>query len=205
MEVSEEKTKVVNVKKKYSEFLGFKIRVHGKGRKLVVQSHITDKQLKRKKQELIEQAKKIARPAPIKGELGETRLYNLKVMGMQNYYQIATDISLDCHKLNRAIMTVLTNRLKGRLIRKGRQLTDVERKRYGKSQMLRYVAGTDELIYPIGYIQCKNPMNKKRAICSYTAEGRTEIHDSLKINTRLMKELMRQPLYKKTANMRITA
>ena len=82
-------------------------------------------------------------------------------------------------------MTVLTNRLKGqkgnRLVRTGRQLTDAEKKRYGKSRMLRYVAGTDELIYPIGYIQCKNPMNKKLAICSYTAEGRAEIHDSLRI------------------------
>ena len=61
--------------------------------------------------------------------------------------------------------------------------------------MLRYVAGTDELIYPIGYIQCKNPMNKKLAICSYTAEGRAEIHDSLRINKRLMIKRMRQPLY----------
>ena len=38
-------------------------------------------------------------------------------------------------------------------------------------------------------------MNKKRAICSYTTEGRADIHDSLKINTRLMIKLMRQPLY----------
>ena len=64
--------------------------------------------------------------------------------------------------------------------------------------MLRYAAGTNELIYPIGYIQCKNPMNKKRAICSYTIEERAEIHDSLKINKRLMIKLMRQPLYGKS-------
>ena len=71
LEVSEEKTKVVNVKKKYSEFLGFKIRVHGKGQNQVVQSHISDKQLKRKKQMLIEQVKRIAKPDPIRGEYGE--------------------------------------------------------------------------------------------------------------------------------------
>ena len=199
LEVSEEKTKIVNVKKKYSKFLGFKIRVHGKGQKQVVQSHILDKQLKRKRQVLIEQVKKIVKPDPIKGEFGETRLYNAMVIGMQNYYQIATDISLDFNKLNRAVMTVLTNRLKrnkgNRLVHTGRKLTKVEKRRYGKFQMLRYVAGTDEPIYPIGYIQCKNPMSKKRAICSYTAEGRVEIHDSLRINIRLMIKLMGQPLY----------
>ena len=123
----------------------------------------------------------------------------MKVMGMQNYYQIATDISCDFNKLNRVVMTVLTKRLKGqkgnRLVRTGRKLTEAEKKRYGKSQMLRYVAGTDEPIYPIGYIQCKKPMNKKRAICSYKVEERTEIHDILRINKRIMIKMMRQPLY----------
>lgn len=203
LEVSPEKTRVVNVKKKYSEFLGFKIRVHLKGQKQVVQSHISDKQLKRKKQALIEQAKKIAKPDPRKGEYGEIRLYNSMVMGMQNYYQIATDVNIDCDAINRAVMTVFTNRLKtqkgSRLKCTGRKLTEVERKRYGKSRMLRYVAGTEEPIYPIGYVQHKNPMSKKRSVCSYTAEGRAMIHDDLKINTKLMLELMRQPLYDRSS------
>ena len=200
LEISEEKTKVVNVKKKYSEFLGFKIRVHGKGQKQVVQSHISDKQLKKERQALIEQGKRIAKPAPIRREYWEIRLYNMKVMGIQNYYQIATEINRDCNRLGQAVIVVLTNRLKkgNRLVRTGRQLTKTEKKRYGKSKMLRYVVGTNEPIYPIGYIQCKNPMNKKRAICSYTVEGRAEIHDNLKINTKLMIQLMKQPLYGKS-------
>ena len=201
--VSPEKTRVVNVKRKYSEFLGFKIRVHPKGQKQVVQSHISDKQLKRKKQALTEQAKRIARPDQEKGEYGEIRLFNSMVIGMQNYYQIATDVSLDCGILNRAVMTVLANRLEtqkgSRLKCTGRKLTEVERKRYGKSRMLRYVAGTEEPIYPIGYVQHKNPMNKKRSVCSYTAEGRAMIHDNLRINTKLMLELMRQPLYDRSS------
>lgn len=203
LEVSPEKTRVVNVKRRYSEFLGFKIRVRQKGQKQVVQSHISDKQLKRKRQALVEQAKKIARPRPERGERGEIRLYNSMVMGMQNYYQIATDVSLDCGAINRAVMTVFTNRLstqKGsRLKRTGRKLTEVERKRYGKSKMLRYVAGSDEPIYPIGCVRHKHPMGKKRSICSFTSEGRAEIHDSLRINTQLMLKLMRQPLYDRSS------
>ena len=198
LEVSPEKTRVINVKRKYSEFLGFKIKVHRKGNKYVVKSHISDKQLQRKKEALKEQAKRIARPRQNKGEIGEIFLYNSMVMGMQNYYQIATNVNIDCMKLNRAVMTILTNRLsrqKGnRLVRKGRPLTDVEKKRYGKTTMLRYVAGIGEPIYPIGYIQCKNPRSKKRVVCSYTEEGRKEIHDNLRINTTLMLKLMAQAL-----------
>ena len=37
-------------------------------------------------------------------------------------------------------------------------------------------------------------MFKKRNICQYTAEGREELHTSLRINKSLMLSLMRQPL-----------
>ena len=43
LEVYQEKTRVVNVKRKYSEFFGFKIKVHSKGSQKVVKSHISDK------------------------------------------------------------------------------------------------------------------------------------------------------------------
>ena len=138
LEVSPEKTRVVNVKRRYSEFLGFKIKVHSKKGNQVVKSHIDDGQLKNKKKVLVEQVKRIARPN--KNQAEEIWQYNKMVMGMQNYYRIATNISLDAKKLNWAVMTIMTNRLKG-ISRNGRKLTSTERIRYGKSKMLRYLAG----------------------------------------------------------------
>ena len=120
LEVSKEKTRVVNVKKKYAEFLGFKIKVHSKGGKQVVKSHISDKQLKTKRKALVEQVKRIARPQPNKSTTEEIWQYNKMVVGIQNYYRIATNISLDASKLNRAVMIVITNRLEG-IRRKGRK------------------------------------------------------------------------------------
>ena len=203
LEVSQEKTKIVNVKRHYSDFLGFKIKVHPKGTKQVVKSKIADKNLKQKRQKLIEQAKRIAKPRKNYGEVGEIYLYNSMVEGMQNYYRIATDINLDCHPLNWAVMTVLTNRLRtqkgSRLVKSGKKLTDHEKERYGNSNMLRYVAGTDEPIYPISYVQHKNPMLKKRSICCYTPDGRKGLHDNLRVNVSLMLALMRQPLYGRSA------
>ena len=72
---------------------------------MVVKSHICDKQLKTKRKALVEQVKRIARPQPEKGLLREIRQYNKIVVGIQNYYRIATNISLDAHNLNRAVMT----------------------------------------------------------------------------------------------------
>lgn len=48
LEISEKKTRIVNVRNHYSDFLGFKMKVHRKGNKLVVISHIADKNLEHK-------------------------------------------------------------------------------------------------------------------------------------------------------------
>lgn len=205
LEVSQEKTKIVNVKRQYSDFLGFKIKVDPKGKKQVVKSHIADKNLNHKRKKLTEQAKRIANPRKQYDEAGEIRLYNSMVEGIQNYYCIATHVNLDCQGLIRAVMTVLTNRLRTqrgcRLIKTGRKLTDHEMERYGHTEMLRFVAGTNEPIYPIAYVQHKNPICKKRKISCYSAEGRAEIHDNLRINVPLMLALMRQPLYDRSAEL----
>ena len=203
LEVSDEKTRIVNVKKKYSEFLGFKIRVHKKKNRYVVMSHMCDKAFQKQRQKLVNQAKNIAKPRDYYREEGEIRVYNSMVMGLHNYYRIATNINVDCSRLNRAVMIVLTNRLRtqscNRLRKTGRPLTKTEQQLFGKSKMLRYVAGSDEPIYPIGYIRCKNPMGKKRSINKYTPEGRIDIHDNLQINKRLLCDLMRQPLFARSA------
>ena len=113
------------------------------------------------------------------------------VLGIQNYYQIATNISKDAGKLNRAVMTVITNKLKG-ISRNGRKLTPSERTRYGKSVMLRYRA--DEPIYPIGYVQ------HKFARCN-SNQAHDEVIDELPL------KLLRQKLFGRSleyANNRIS-
>ena len=180
LEVSQEKTRVVNVKRKYSEFLGFKIKVHSKGSKKVVKSHICDKQLQNNKNTLVAQIKRIARPQT--NQFEEIRQFNSMVMGIQNYYQMATNVSFDCSKLRRAVSSVMANRLKG-ISKKGRKLTPAEKVRYGKSAMLRYLA--DEPIYPIGYVKFKIP------------QGKSNKSETVRIDQFKLK-LIRQPLYDKS-------
>ena len=199
LEISEKKTRIINVRNHYSDFLGFKMKVHRKGNKLVVISYIADKNFDHKRQKLKTQAKRIVHPRKIYGEQGEIRLYNSMVTGMQNYYCIATHINHDCAILNRAVMTLLTNRLStrngNRLVKTGRELTEFERSRFGKSKMMRYVAGTNEPVYPIGYTQHKNPLFRKKTWNYYTPEGREGIHNNLRINMAILLSLMRKPPY----------
>ena len=180
LQISEEKSKVINLKKHYSEYLGFKLKAVKKGNKYVVRSHMRDKAVQKVTDELIEQVKKIQKPKDNKQSVTEICKFNQMVEGVQNYYQFATHVSIDCSRIQRAISTVITNRLKRRVKKKGTTSNKHIRKRYGDSQQLRFVNGYP--LVPIGYVQTRNPMYKKTSICKYTPEGRQEIHKNLQFD-----------------------
>ena len=180
LQISEEKSKVINLKKHYSEYLGFKLKAVKKGNKYVVHSHMRDKAVQKVTDELIEQVKKIQKPKDNRQSIMEICKFNQMVEGIQNYYQYATHVNIDCSKIQRAISTVITNRLKRRVKKKGMTNRKHILKRYGDSQQLRFVDGYP--LVPIGYVQTRNPMYKKLSICKYTIEGRQEIHKNLKFD-----------------------
>lgn len=203
LEISQEKTKIINLRRKWSEFLGFKMRLQKKGEKWVVKSRMSDKALNRSKKELVQQAKKIAKPRN-NGEGQkwtrdmEINLYNSKVLGIQNYFQFATHITQDSRILNRTVMTKLFHSLKGDktsfLVKEGNDLTPTEKKRYGKTRRMRYEKRTGKPIYPIGQVKHKFPMSKQRNHNFFTEEGRILIHKKLKLpNLRLQTQMMKEP------------
>ena len=188
------KEDALRTKEAVTAWITERLRLSGR---YAVQSHICDKKLELERQKLVEQAKRIARPSKGKRPLDEIRLFNSMVLGIQNYFQLATCISIDCRKIHRQVMTVLTNRLNTetgcKLVREGGAMTESEKERFGKSAMVRYVSGIDQPIYPIAYIKNKIPMAKKTAVCSYTADGRTLIHTNLSLNSFVLAGLRNQP------------
>lgn len=184
LEISEEKSKVVNLKKRYSEFLGFKLKAVRKGKKYVVRSHMTDKAVKRVTENLEKQIREISHGKTKNDEILQIKQYNSMVMGIHNYYRYATNVNLDCMKIQFSVYTVMYHQLRGQLKKNGFIQRNAILKNYGKSRMVRYMH--QEPICPIGYIQTRNPMYKKRKICKYTAEGREEIHKSLKFDENVM-------------------
>lgn len=177
LEISEDKSKVVNLKKHYSEFLGFKLKAVRKGGGFVVRSHMSDKSINQETRKLIEQIK-AAEHSP--QTAFEIVLYNSIVVGIHNYYKYATCISMDCAKIQYRINSIWQNRFRGRLKRQGNTSRKMLIAKYGGSKAIRFIG--DEPICPISYVRTKNPMYKKKKICKYTAEGREEIHKNLKFD-----------------------
>lgn len=189
LEVSPEKTRIVDVRDNYMEFLGFKIKArwNTQKRKYVITSHISDKALKQKQEKLVSQIKKVCDEIGNDNKLiKEITVYNSMVLGIQNYYKIATNVASDLNHTNQRVYQILynrTNKQTGSLLsRKGRPLTEMEQKRYGRSKALRYIKGVNLPIYPIGYIQNSVAHSPTTGQCLYTEQGRNIVHEKLKYN-----------------------
>ena len=202
LEISQEKTRIVNVKKRYMEFLGFKLKVYLRSEKFVVKSHVKESQLKKITQTLIGLIRKAAHPRKARDETETIRIYNATVLGVQNYYSIATHIAVDFRKVSYAVMAIMASQYhegKGKrrslLGKTGNPLTAFEQARYGKCKMLRYTRHGKHPIYPISYVQPHPPISKKRSVCCYTAEGRKGLHDNLTLDKDILIQLMKEELY----------
>ena len=187
LDVSEEKSRVVNLKKKSSEFLGFELKAIPKAKKYVVQSHISEKSKKRIAGTLKQKIVEIEHSKNAK-ELGiQVRHYNTIVFGIHNYYRIATHISCDCCEIYDEVRKVIYNRLRYQLKSSGVIRSAFIQKYYGKSKMMCFLG--DAPLVPFSFVQTKAPRYKKVKICKYTLEGREEIHKSLKFDENVIKVL----------------
>lgn len=86
LKVSEEKSRVVDVRKKATEFLGFSLKAKKKRNKWIVKSHVSRKGQDQIKEKIRKEIKKIQRHPTTKTIYG----YNKVVAGIQNYRTTTT-------------------------------------------------------------------------------------------------------------------
>ncbi len=196
LEVSKEKSKIVNLRRNYSYFLGIKLKVHKKGKKndkntkWTVKSHIQEKALNKIKENVREHIKHIQKP---KVSLNlAIDLYNSFVIGVHNYYNCATNCNIDMAKLSNQIRTKISVRLKSRRVNKSDKLPDYIKKVYGKSEMLR-ILGNKPLL-PLPYIQHSKLMNFSQANI-YNPIDREKIHNNQKVaDYKIIRYLIENPI-----------
>lgn len=212
LSISPEKSKIVNLKETYSEFLGLRIKAANHGSehkpKYVVESHIREKSLDKIKSDMKRLTHDIEFPGHGKrAEHAAVARFNSYVIGVHNYYSMATFICHDFHTLAFSVHKSLNTRLGKRLktakqVKKrklGYVIPDYIKERYGDSEQLKFVRGY--ALAPIGYVKHRNPMMKRCITNSYTPEGREAVHKMLgkSIDTGIMHYLMRNPIPYRTA------
>ena len=193
LEISEEKSNVVNLKKNSSEFLGFRIKAHRKQTNkrtlYVARSHMTKKSLDNVQIKL-KQAIKVIQKHQSPENVWR---FNTVIMGIQNYYSAASHITLDLNKLSGRLNKALFNRLNE--MRKEatfQEFTKTLQKRYkGYECKLYKIKGM--VIVPVHAQRYKVNLNFSQSICNYTTVGRNKIHQNLRaINKQVLAYVMKQ-------------
>jgi group II intron reverse transcriptase/maturase len=194
LDISPEKSKIVNLKHDYSDFLGFCIKVHkSKGNRYTIISHIAPKALKKIKDTAKEKIRMIQHSKDNMAEYAAVNNYNSYIMGIHNYYSMATAANPDMQTLAYEIKISIKNRLQERVKRREDQPIPRYAEKYAKSKEIRFIGKT--ILLPIGYIQHHPPIHRKKSINKYTPEGRVEIHKNLEsVDMGILHFLMRNPI-----------
>lgn len=193
LEISEEKSKVVNLKKNSSEFLGFRLKAHLKRTKrrtlYVVRSHMTKKAIENAQSKLKQSVKVIQKHQSVE----KVWQFNMVVMGIQNYYSAASHITKDLNELSNRLNKVLNNRLKEmRTEATFQNFTKSLQKRYNGYECKLYKI-KEMVLVPIHAQRCKVNLNFSQTICNYTTVGREKVHQSLRaINKQTLTYVMKQ-------------
>ncbi|EGT5273193.1 group II intron reverse transcriptase/maturase [Clostridioides difficile] len=185
LEISPEKSKVVNLKKNSSDFLGFKIKVIPKGKTkhgYVAKTDMNQKALKKAKTNLKLKVKDIVRHTTT----FQIARYNLAVMGMQNYYCVATNIYNNLTEVSYALLPTTRVRFKkiAKLIPFETTSQDFQMKTTGIRPQTKIIMIADTPLLPINGVKHKNPLNFSQDICNFTEHGRSRIHKEIALVTK---------------------
>ncbi|MBB6447997.1 group II intron reverse transcriptase/maturase [Bacillus benzoevorans] len=175
LDISLEKSKVVNLKKKQSEFLGFTIKSVPKKNKWVANTGVNAKkrlQLKARYKELIKQIQK----SPTSKN---TLAFNSFIMGIHNYFKKATHVSIEFSQLAYELMHFTKNRLKG-ISKYGYpgNAPPTFKKFYTTKRKTYCINGI--YLYPLSNVRTSNNMNFSQTITPFTCEGRQIIYNKIK-------------------------
>ncbi|WP_420107064.1 group II intron reverse transcriptase/maturase [Bacillus cereus] len=212
LECSEEKSKVVNLKKHYSEFLGIELKAVQNGKKIervwkkrsktidgkrkfwsecisetkITKYTATSRMTEKAKRNAILKITKTIKEVKKSPKGKNVRKLNSVIYGIQNYYQMATRISLDLGDMNNGLRRVLYNRLKN--IWKDadpKDMDNTQKRRYKGHKVRMYKIGRI-VIAPISAYSMQIPLRFTQKVCNYTEEGRKLIHKNLKISPKLL-------------------
>jgi len=202
LEISPEKSKITNVRKGKTEFLGFALFVKKKKGKFVTSSNISEKAKKAMQMRLKDQIKAIQKDK----KPNQVNKLNAMIMGMHNYYNTATLCSQDFGEINYIVNKSLKNRLKvstkkvkgrSKIPETGAVKSKAYLKFYGDYEgKPRTIAGIT--IFPIYGCKFKIPLKFTQGFNKYTVHGRKLIHDKLRNVNTLVQYLLNCKEYEKS-------
>ncbi|WP_425595297.1 group II intron reverse transcriptase/maturase [Priestia flexa] len=185
LDISEEKSKITNVRKKRTEFLGLVLKVAKKRNKYVCQSNMCDKAKKNTINKIKSQIKVIQKNC----KRMEVSKLNSIILGSHNYYRCATNVNLDFCEINFLVLKTLKNRLKNHITDEPK-ISETYKRLYGDyNGKVRTIQ--DIALFPIYGCRTKPPMCFSQDTNNYTVSGRLILHKKLGGYNHLIEHLLK--------------
>lgn len=123
--------------------------------------------------------------------------YNSVIVGIQNYYQIASEVYKDLSEIDFLVRKNLKNRTKKIRSNKGK-VTRLYQERYGGTRGKKmFVCGI--ILFPIYHRKTYPPINFTQQINNFTEKGRKLIHDKIScVDSKITKYIMENPIPSQT-------
>ncbi|KKB43846.1 group II intron reverse transcriptase/maturase [Bacillus thermotolerans] len=171
LDISPEKSKVVNLRKRASDFLGYKIRAVPNGNKYTVRTNMKDS----KKDEIKRKLRQLTKKIQSNSTYETVKEYNAYVAGIQNYFQHASMVGHDLMEIEHGIFRCQYNRLK-KVAKFGlpHNPSPIYKKRYSLSVKTWRLA--DIHLFPIRGASFQPSYQFNPRLNLYTEEGRQIIH-----------------------------
>ena len=174
LEISEEKSKIVNLRRQHSEFLGFKIKLIKRRGKYVIQSHMSDKSKLRAKQMLRRSINKIGKDGENAGKM--LNQINSQIIGLHQYYNVATMVNHDFGDIAYKLSYLIESKLKY-IAQQGKFKSSsskyITETYLNRNNYKTYKIGNIVLI-PMVYVSHQKPMNFSQDMNIYSEKGRNK-------------------------------
>lgn len=177
LEISDEKSKITNLRKNGSDFLGIRLRAIPKGTSqlgYVSQSKIEPK----RKKKIIEVYKSKLKDLRNSPNIDKVKSLNGFTLGIHNYYKVATDVRQDFNDIFYIIYgKYKTLKRKNIIVEKG--VENEVLKTFYKGYKENLNSCCKITLYPIHFIHFKKPIQIHPEVTPYTETGRKRIHNTL--------------------------
>ena len=179
LEISLEKSGITNLRKKRTEFLGFEIRAVSKGTKYTARSYVSETS----KRTMIEKLRKTIKR--VQENPGYVNLLNYKILGMHNYYRIATTVSVAFAEIDYELKPMMKTRFKtlGKYSKPYYGTNITFDKLYSKTYRTWKINGM--WVYPIADVQFKIPINFIPGTVPYTSSGRNKYYKGIGLDIKI--------------------
>lgn len=185
LDINPEKSKVVNLRKRSTDFLGFTLKATIKGSSYFSKSNIKSE----KKEQILRRARKHIlniRKNPSRENLMN---WNSFILGIHNYFKYATHVSNDFTDLSHRLSRLIYNRFSkvGKRVYTS-NAPPTYKKFYGWSRYRAWVINGIYL-YPMQAIKTKTNLNFSQELTPFTEKGRLLI--SKKLKPEIMGEILK--------------